>query len=146
MNPAPGHKALFSSRTLRFYPRPAVAGIRPRFIRCYSVRMKASPLVLAALAQAEKSNATVTATLTVHVTDRTAVAQEIASLLDAATREAHESPEEVQVFPHIAALRVKAHPPLIHALLERDEVMRANSGLTQAPFAFGSSSATPSGG
>ncbi len=146
MNPAPFHKALYSSRTLRFYPRPAVAGIRLRLIPDYSAFMKASPLVLAALSQAEKSNATVTATLTVHITDRAAVAEEIASLLEAATREAHESPEEVQVFPHIAALRVTAHPPLIHALLERDEVMRANSGLTQAPFAFGSPTATPGGG
>lgn len=98
--------------------------------------MSASPLVLAALEEAEKSNSTVSAILTVRVHDRTAVAQEIQTLIQESAAQVHEAPEECRVFPHIAAVRVKAHPPLIRALLARPEVERANSGLTQAPFAF----------
>jgi hypothetical protein len=93
-------------------------------------------LVLAALAEAEKSNATVSAILTIHVHDRTAVEREIQTLILESAAQVHEVPEEYHVFPHIAAVRVKAHPPLIRALLSRPEVERANSGLTQAPFAF----------
>lgn len=98
--------------------------------------MSASPLVLAALAEAEKSNATVSAILTFRVTDRSAVRQDLTSLVETIAAEAHEDVEQLDVFPHIAAVRVKAHPPLIRALLARPEVERANSGLTQAPFAF----------
>jgi hypothetical protein len=99
--------------------------------------MSASPLVLAALEKAEKSNATVSAILTFKVTDRADVRQELTTLVRTIAAEAHEDVEQLDVFPHIAAIRVKAHPPLIRALLARPEVERANSGLTQAPFAFG---------
>lgn len=98
--------------------------------------MSASPLILAALEEAEKSNSTLSAILTVHVHDRTHVEQEINRIVDESAAQVHETPEECHVFPHIAAVRVKAHPPLIRALLARPEVERANSGLTQAPFAF----------
>lgn len=99
--------------------------------------MSASPLVLAALAEAEKSNATVSAILTFKVTDHAAVKREITAVVETVAAETHEQVEQLDVFPHIAAIRVKAHPPLIRALLARPEVERANSGLTQAPFAFG---------
>lgn len=98
--------------------------------------MSASPLVLAALEEAEKSNATVSAILTVRVHDRAAVEREINTLIEESAALVHEQPAEFHVFPHIAAVRVKARPPLIRALLARPEVERANSGLTQAPFAF----------
>lgn len=52
-----------------------------------------------------------------------------------------EEAAEFHVFPHIAAVRGKGHPPLIRALLARPEVEHANSGLTQAPFAFTAKSA-----
>ena len=99
--------------------------------------MSASLIVLAALAEAEKSNASVSAILTFKVTDRSAVKQELTALVNTTAAEAHEDVEQLDVFPHIAAVRVKGHPPLIRALLARPEVERANSGLTQAPFAFG---------
>ena len=94
-------------------------------------------MVLAALAEAEKSNATVSAILTFKVFDRSAAREEITSLVQTVASEAHENVEQVEVFPLIAAVRVRAHPPLIRALLARPEVERANSGLTQAPFSFG---------
>jgi ABC-type antimicrobial peptide transport system ATPase subunit len=98
--------------------------------------MSASPLVLAALVEAEKTNATLSAILTVHVHDRQHVEQEINQMVKESAEQVHETPEECHVYPHIAAVRVRAHPPLIRALLARPEVERANSGLTQAPFAF----------
>ena len=98
--------------------------------------MSASPLVLAALAEAEKTNATLSAILTVHVQDRQHVEQEISRIIDESAAQVHETPGECHVYPHIAAVRITAHPPLIRALLARPEVERANSGLTQAPFAF----------
>ena len=99
--------------------------------------MSASPIVLAALADAEKTNAIVSAILTFKVTDRSAVEEDLTALVQATAVTTHEEAAEFHVFPHIAAVRVKAHPPLIRALLARPEVERANSGLTQAPFAFG---------
>lgn len=98
--------------------------------------MSASPLVLAALDEAEKSNATVSAILTCRVNDRAHVQEDLTSLVQAVAAEAHEEVEKLEVFPLIAAVRVRAHPPLIRALMARPEVERANSGLTQAPFAF----------
>jgi hypothetical protein len=94
-------------------------------------------MVLAALADAEKSNATVSAILTFKVFDRSSVKEEITSLVQTVASEVHEDVEQLDVFPHIAAIRIRAHPPLIRALLARPELERANSGLTQAPFSFG---------
>lgn len=99
--------------------------------------MSASPLVLAALAEAEKSNASVSAILTCKLNDRAHIREDLTSLVQTVAAEAHEEVEKLEVFPHIAAVRVRAHPPLIRALMARPEVERANSGLTQAPFAFG---------
>ena len=99
--------------------------------------MSASPLVLAALEEAEKSHTSVSAILTCKVTDRTHIQEDLTSMVQSVAAEAHEEVEKLEVFPHIAALRVRAHPPLIRALLARPEVERANSGLTQAPFALG---------
>ena len=99
--------------------------------------MSASPLVLAALAEAEKTNATVGAILTFKVFNRSAAREEITSLVRTVASEVHEEVEQLDVFPHIAAVRIRAHPSLIRALLARPELERANSGLTQAPFSFG---------
>lgn len=105
--------------------------------------MSASPLVLAALAAAEKTNAPVSAILTIRVFDPSAAKEEITSLVRDVASETHEAVEHFEVFPHIAALRVRAHPPLIRALLARPEVERANSGLTQAPFPFAAQPTMP---
>ena len=105
--------------------------------------MSASPKVLAALAEAEKTNATVSAILTFKVTDRSTTSQELTALVETTATEAHEAVEELAVFPCIAAVRVRAHTPLIRALLARPEVEHANSGLTQAPFAFGATPTPP---
>jgi hypothetical protein len=102
--------------------------------------MSASPLVLAALEAAEKSNTTVSAILTFKLTDSSAVKHDLTALVETTAAEAHEDVEELDVFPHIVAVRVKARPALIRALLARPEVERANSGLTQAPFVFGAKS------
>lgn len=99
--------------------------------------MSASPLVLAALEEAEKSHTSVSAILTCKVIDRSQIREDLTSLVTTVAAEAHEEVEQLEIFPHIAALRIRAHPPLIRALLARPEVERANSGLTQAPFAFG---------
>ena len=99
--------------------------------------MSASPLVLAALEEAEKSNATVSAILTCKLPDRSHIQEDLTNLVQSVAAEAHEDVEKLEVFPLIAAVRVRAHPPLIRALMARPEVERANSGLTQAPFAFG---------
>ena len=98
--------------------------------------MSASPLVLAALAAAEKSHAAVTAILTFKVVDRTDVGKDLTNMVEETAAEVHETVEKLEVFPVIAAVRVKAPSPLIRALIARPEVERANSGLTQAPFAF----------
>lgn len=112
-----------------------------RFARGQYLRaMSASPIVLAALADAKKTNAIVSAILTFKVTDRLSVKEDVTALIQTTAAAANEAVEEFHIFPHIAAARVKGHPPLIRALLARPEVERANSGLTQAPFAFGSKS------
>jgi hypothetical protein len=103
--------------------------------------MSASPLVQATLEAAEKSNATMSAILTVHVHDRQHVGQEISPIVDESAAQVHETPEECHVYPHIAAVRLRAHPPLIRSLLARPEVACANSGGTEAPFRI----ANPSG-
>ncbi len=91
---------------------------------------------MAALEEAEKSNATLSAILTVHVQDRQHVEQEICRIVDESAAQVHETPEEYHVYPHIAAVRLRAHPSLIRVLLTRSEIERANSGFTQAPFRF----------
>lgn len=98
--------------------------------------MSASPLVLAALERAEKSHGTVDAILTFKLSDHSAVDAQINALVATVAAEAHEKVEDLHVYPRIGAARLKAHAPLIRALLSRPEVERANSGLTQAPFAF----------
>ena len=99
--------------------------------------MNVSPIVLTALAEAEKSNAAVSAILTFKVFDRSAARENITALVRTVASEVREDVEQLDVFPNIAAIRVRAYPPLIRALLARPELERANSGLTQAPFSFG---------
>lgn len=103
--------------------------------------MSASPLVLAALEQAEATNGSVEAILTFKLADHAAVEAQINALVATVAAESRETVEALRVFPRIGAARLKAHPPLIRALLARPEVERANSGLTQAPFAFAARSA-----
>ena len=99
--------------------------------------MSAAPLVLAALEEAEKFHASVSAILTCKVADRAHIQEDLTSMVQTVAAETHEDVEKLEVFPLIATVRVRAHPPLIRALLARPGVERANRGLTQAPFAFG---------